>query len=181
MRTDWALERRHPQVFRLERERQPNPLVAEERTEFRIEAPPRLEQRHQFDQLGAGQIEPTLEGLLEKRGEPLELAAVALHEPRKRPRIGRREPGDLGLHPRDVGSGEEFTTGTEDQPILRIEADHVHLLPQIAATGGKDFLEDPRVKKERGAEIEPETLGRGDRAGATTGHRKTLEHPDPDA
>ena len=176
-----AAERRHPEILRLEREGQTNPLVAEEGTEFGVEAAPGLEQRHQLDQVGVREIPPRLERLLEERREAVELLAVRLHKPRERAAVGGREPGHLGLHPADVRGGQQFAPGPEHEPVLRVEPDHLDFLPKVAAAGREDLLQHPRVEEEGGPEVELEPLGRRDRAGPTSGHGQPFQHAHPHA
>ena len=173
----WALERRHAQVLGLEGEGQPNPLVAEEGAEFGVEASPRLEHRHQPDQVGGSEVAPALKWLLEERGEPLELGPRGLHEAGERPAIGRGQPRHLRLHPGDIGGGEQVATGAEDQPILRVETHHLDLPPEVEAAGREDLLEDPRIEKECRPKVKPKALGRRDRAGAAPGHGQPFDHP----
>ena len=85
-------KRRHAEILRLKREGQPDPFVGKEGAEFRVEALPRLEQRHQLDEVGGGEVHPALERLFEEGSEPGELFARGGHEPRKRARVGGREP-----------------------------------------------------------------------------------------
>ena len=174
-----ATEWRHAKVFRLERECQPDPLVTEETAEFRIEALPRLEQRHQFEQVGVGEIPPAFERLFQKRRKPGEFLPGGLHEPGEGTAILRREFRDLHLHPLDVGSGQQFTTGAEHKAILRVETDHLHLPPQVIAAGREDVVENLGIEEEGWPEIEAESLGRGDRAGASSRDRKAFENANP--
>ena len=117
----------------MECERQPDSLVGEKRAQLRVEAFPGFENRHQLEQIGRDQINPALERLFQERSETGELLPVGHHEPRERATVGRRQPRDLRLHLVGVGRGEQFPTGTENKSILWVEADHLHLPPQVVA------------------------------------------------
>jgi len=171
-------ERRHPEIFRLKREGQPDPLVTEKRAQFRVQAPPRLQERHQLEQVGSRQVTPRLERLLQEGREPRKLLPVRLHESREGARVGRREPGHLGLHPGNIGGREQLPARAEHQPILRVESHHLDLLSEIAAAGGEDLFEDPRIEEERRPQVELEALGRGDRAGPAARYGQPFDHPD---
>ena len=69
----------------------------------------------------------------------------------------------------------QLAAGTEDQAVLRVEPDELHLLPQVPADGLEDRFEDLRVEEKRGAEVEPKAVRlQGRRAPADL--RLTLEH-----
>ena len=176
-----AAEGRHPQIFRLKREGQPNAFIGEKRAQFRIEALPGLQQRHQLEQIGVDQIPPALKGLLEEGGEAVELLPGGLHEPGERAPVPRGDPRNLCLHPPDVGGGQEFVPCAEDKPVLGIESHHLDFPPQVVAAGGEDLVEHPRVEKERRPQIEPKSLGGGDGAGAAPGEGQPLKHPHADS
>ncbi len=170
-----AIERRHPQVFRLERHRQPDPRVVEIAAELAVEREPGPEQGKDLQELGREQVAPAQEGRFEDAPELVHLDPIVGQEPRKLAGVAGRERGDRLFHPGDVGRGLELASAAEDEMILRIEPDHRHLGVQISADGGEDRFEHPGIEEEGRPQVKAEAI-LADRRGPPADPRLALQH-----
>ncbi len=134
-----AVERRHAEVLRLERERQPDARVAEVPAQFAVERRPRPQQSAAASAAASGCRSRQLEERpLQARAELFELVPV----------LGRGSGGrsrasaglmlrDLGFHARDVGRAVELPAAAEHDAVLRVEPDHRDFGLQVAADSSK--------------------------------------------
>ena len=95
-----AVERRHPQVFRLERHRQPDPRIVEIAAQLAVEREPGPQQGKHLEQLRREQVAPAQERRFQDAPELVHLDAVVVQEaaqlaPRRAAR-GPRSPAPSG-------------------------------------------------------------------------------------
>ena len=149
---------RHPEVLRLEREAEANPRVGEEAAQVAVDRAPRPHLGQQLHQRKLGQITPALHRRRQDRLEGLELASIVGQVALEVVGVARAEPCDLLLHPLDVGRGVHLPPRAEDEPILRVESNHLDFPTQIVPRDCEDLFEDPRVEEERGPDVEAEPI-----------------------
>ena len=119
----------------------------------------RAQHRQHLEQPHVDEVLPTEERRLEARLHPLEFGPVFVQETAKAGRVRWSESGDLLFHAGHVGRGVEFAAVPENDSVLRIEPNHLDLLTQRRSGRPKNFLEDARIEKKSGAEIEFEAVG----------------------
>ena len=166
---------RHSQILRLKRKRHPDSRVAEIAAQLLVEREPGPQRWQQLEHSLREQVAPTEERTLQTGLELPEFVPVVLHEPAKVHGIVGTKLSDRTLHPVGVRRGVQFAPGTEDQVVLGVEPDELHLLPQVPADGLEDRFQDLWVEEKRGADVEPKSVRlQGRRAPADS--RLTLQH-----
>ena len=175
-----ALERRHAEVFALEREREPRARVAEEAPEITVDAEPGPGERQQLPPGQASQIREPFERGLEHGSERGELAPVLGHVAVDRGRILRVDRRDLALQRLEVRARVERAALLEHEPVVRVEPDQLDFLVQAASAHLEDTLEHLRKQEERRATVEDEAVG-AQRRRASTDLGATLDNGDVEA
>ena len=169
-----AAERRHAEVFGLEREGEPHPVVAEIGGQVAVHGAVRAHQLERFQHARAHEIHGPVERGLQDRAERGELGPVVRHEAGQGQGILGGEAGHFLGEPGHVAGCLDLAAGLEDQMILRVEPDQVDLAVQIVAAGGEDVGQDAGIQEESGPHVEVEGahLGRrGDGGGAAADGR----------
>ena len=149
-----AAERRHAQIFALEREGQPDPGVGEVARQILIDGLVRPHQRQRLQQRRIDQIERAVESLFQHGPESRQLPPVVRHEARQVGRVGGRQLRHLLRHGGLIGRRAQFSSGLEDQMILRVQPDQVHFTGQVLAAGGENIAEHARVQEEGRPHVE---------------------------
>ncbi len=108
--------------------------------------------------MGLDQVMPAQERRFEDRAEPVHLHPVLVQEAGELDGIVRRERGDRPLHPRHVAGRLQLAAAAEDQVILRVQPDKLHLAAEVAADRAIDRFEHARIEEERRPQVEPEAL-----------------------
>ena len=122
-------------------------------------------------------------GPFQHGAEGFQLHAVFRHEAAHARRIGRVDLRHFRFHARQIGrrfNGNGVGT-FEDQPILRIKADQIHLILKPRATGFEDFRQDARIQEESRPNIKAVAAGRRYGAGAPAHHGILFEYRDAHA
>ena len=176
-----AAERRHADIFGLEREREPNARIGEVAPQIAVDRGEGAQLRQGAQHLRGDEVAQAVERALEDRPESVQLGPVLGQETAQLAGIVRGYPGDLRSQPLRVGRHVERVALLEDDPIQRIEAPQLDMPVQVLAAGGKNLLQHPRVEKEGGAEVEMVAIRRRDRPGSPADLRLLLEHRDLEA
>jgi hypothetical protein len=95
-------------------------------------------------------------------------------------RVFGRDCSDGFFHLLEVGSGEQFAPGTEDEPVLGIEAMHGDLGIEVAADGGEDLAQHAGIEEKSGADVEAIAGFGFHGGGATTGAVTLFDDGDTD-
>ena len=167
-----ALERRHAEILRLERERELQARVGKIAREFRVQGFPGLEVGQHREQPQAEQARPPGKRHLQTRREFLQLQAIVRHELSELRAVRRRQFRNLRHHPLNVGRGVQLATSPEGQPVLRVEPGHRNFLEQIAPHRLKNLLKDLGIEKERRAQIKAVAIALDGRS--ATAHSRLL-------
>ena len=123
------------------------------------------------------------EGPFQHGAEGFQLHAVFRHEAAYPRGIGRVDLRHFRFHARQIGrrfNGNRIGT-FEDQPILRIKADQIHLILKPRAAGFEDFCQDARIQEEGRPDIEAVAARRRHGAGAPADHGILFEYRDAHA
>ena len=89
--------------------------------------------------MGLDQVMPAQERGLEDRAEPVHLDPVVVQEAGELDGIVRRQRGDRPFHSRHVAGGLQLAAAAEDQVILGVQPDQVHLPAEVAADRAKIY------------------------------------------
>ena len=154
-----AAERRHAQVFALERKRQADARVLEVARQVAVHRLGRPQQRQRADRVELQEVEGTVESLLQHRPEGLQLAPVVLHVVGQPGGVVRRQPGDFLGHAVQVAARPDLAAAAEDQAVVRVEPDHLDLVLEPAAADREDLPQDPRIEEEGRTHVEMESVG----------------------
>ena len=141
----------------------------------------RPEPHQALEHRNAQQVGRREDRVFQDRPEGLQLHPVLAHEALKPGDIIRRNGADLLGHTRHIGRGVENGRPAltfEDEAVLRVEADHIDLLLQLRAATGENFLQNPRIEKKGGAQVETIAFRGAHGAGASTHHAILLEDGD---
>ncbi len=122
-----AAERRHAEIFALERKRQPHTLVLEVAGKVPVQRLMRPQAGKRFQHAGPQQVEHAVERRFQSRLKGFQLGAVVVHESAQGVGVPRIEPGDFARHFGHVGGGADLAALFEQQPVLRIDAQQLNL------------------------------------------------------
>ena len=143
-----AVERRHAEVLRLERERQPDARVGEVAGQFAVERLPRPQERQQLDEVPAQQVAPAEERTFQAWAEGF--SSFTRFSARKRRTFGASAGLSFAISAsssRHVRGAIEVPAAAEGDAVLRVEPHHRHF---ARAGRGRRARRCVRARADRG-------------------------------
>ena len=168
-------KRRHPEILRLKRKREPHALITKEAFQIGIQRLMGTQHGKHLQQTLVEQIPPSKERSLQTGLHAPELGAILIDKTTESRRVARNDRRNLPLHAPEIRCRIQLATLAENDPIVGIEPDKVDLVAQARSRRAQDFVKHTRVEKKRRTQIESEPVSLNRRRPAAQ-DRTPLKH-----